>query len=63
MIDENDRDRRYIKNRRSNSLLNVDLKIASKALALYVKSNLNMALAVSALWWLTESSSIYAYFL
>ena len=34
LIDKKDRDRRYIKNWRPISLLNVDMKIASKALAL-----------------------------
>ena len=34
LIDKKDRDRRYIKNWRAISLLNVDMKIASKALAL-----------------------------
>ena len=34
LIDKKDRDRRYIKNWRPISLLNVDMKVASKALAL-----------------------------
>ena len=44
------------------SVLNVDVKFASKALALYVKSKFIIPLGISALWWLAESSSIDAYF-
>ena len=36
LIDKKDRDRRYIKNWRPISLLNVDVKIASKALAIHL---------------------------
>ena len=37
LIEKKDKDKRYIKNWRPFSLLNVDLKIASKALALRIK--------------------------
>ena len=40
-IEKKDKDKRYIKNWRPISLLNVDLKIASKALALRIKPVLN----------------------
>lgn len=40
LIDKKDRDRRYIKNWRPISLLNVDAKIASKALALRLEKAL-----------------------
>ena len=61
MIDKKDRNRRYIKNWRPISLLNVDVKLASTALALYVKSKFIIPLGISALWWLAESSSIDGY--
>ena len=62
LIDKKDRDRRYIKNWPPISLLNVDVKLASKALALYVRSKFIIPLGISALWWLAESSIIEAYF-
>ena len=61
LIDKKDRDRRYIKNWRPISVINVNVKLASTALALYVKSKFIIPLGISALWWLAESSSIDGY--
>ena len=46
LIEEKDRDKRFIKNWRSISLLNVDVKIASKALANRVKKVISKLITV-----------------
>ena len=51
----------YIKDWRPISHLNVDVRIAKKALAWYVKSRFNIPLGTSALWWLTASSSFCSF--